>query len=31
MFDPDEAIGAAVDKKFLLKWLLEDQGHFPEQ
>ena len=32
MFDPDEAMTAAVDKrKFLLKRLLEDQGHFPEQ
>ena len=32
MFDPDEAIAAAVDKrKFLLKRLLEDQGRFPEQ
>ena len=32
MFDPDEAIAAAVKKrKFLLKWLLEDQGRFPEQ
>ena len=30
MFDPDEAIAAAVDKrKFLLKRLLEDQGRFP--
>ena len=29
MFDPDEAIAAAVDKrKFLLKRLLEDQGRF---
>ena len=32
MFDPDEAIGAAVKKrKFLLKRLLEHQGGFPEQ
>ena len=32
MFDPDEAIAAAVKKrKFLLKQLLEDQGRFPEQ
>ena len=32
MFDPDEAMTAAVDKrKFLLKRLLEDQGHFPGQ
>ena len=32
MFDPDEAMAAAVDKrKFLLKRLLEDQGRFPEQ
>ena len=32
MFDPDEAIAAAVDKrKFLLKRFLEDQGRFPEQ
>ena len=32
MFDPDEAIAAAVDKrKFLLKRLLEGQGRFPEQ
>ena len=32
MFDPDEAIAAAVDKrKFLLKRLLEDQGRFLEQ
>ena len=32
MFDPDEAMVAAVDKrKFLLKRLLEDQGRFPEQ
>ena len=32
MFDHDEAITAAVDKKrFLLKRLLEDQGRFPEQ
>ena len=32
MFDPDEAIAAAVRKrKFLLKRLLEDQGRFPEQ
>ena len=32
MFDPDEAIAAAVRKrKFLLKWLLDDQGGFPEQ
>ena len=32
MFDPDEAIAAAVKKrKFLLKRLLEDQGRFPEQ
>ena len=30
MFDPDEAIAAALDKrKFLLKRLLEDQGRFP--
>ena len=29
MFDPDEAIAAAVDKrKFLLKRLLEDQERF---
>ena len=29
MFDPDEAMAEAVDKrKFLLKELLEDQGHF---
>ena len=29
MFDPDEAIVAAIDKrKFLLKQLLQDQGHF---
>ena len=29
MFDPDEAMAAAVDKrKFLLKRLLEDQGRF---
>ena len=32
MFDPDEAIAAAVKKrKFLLKRLLEDQERFPEQ
>ena len=32
MFDPDEAIAAAVKKrKFLLKRLLEGQGRFPEQ
>ena len=32
MFDPDEAIAAAVKKrKFLLKRLLEDRGRFPEQ
>ena len=32
MFDPDEAIGAAVKKrKSLLKRLLEGQGRFPEQ
>ena len=32
MFDPDEAIAAAVKKrKFLLKRLLESQGRFPEQ
>ena len=32
MFDPDEAIAVAVDKrKFLLKRLLEDQARFPEQ
>ena len=32
MFDPDEAIAAAVKKEtFLLKRLLEDQGRFPEQ
>ena len=32
MFDQDEAIAAAVDKrKFLLKRLLEDQERFPEQ
>ena len=32
MFDQDEAIAAAVDKrKFLLKRLLEDQGRFLEQ
>ena len=32
MFDPDEAITAAVKKrKFLLKRLLECQGRFPEQ
>ena len=32
MFDQDEAIAAAVDKrKFLLKRLLEGQGRFPEQ
>ena len=30
-FDPDEALEAAVDKrKFLLKRLLEDQGHFSD-
>ena len=30
MFDSDEAIAAALDKrKFLLKRLLEDQGRFP--
>ena len=29
MFDPDEGMAAAVDKrKFLLKRLLEDQGRF---
>ena len=32
MFDQDEPIAAAVDKrKFLLKRLLEGQGRFPEQ
>ena len=32
MFDPDEAIAAAVKKRrFLLKRLLEDQRRFPEQ
>ena len=32
MFDPDEAIAAALKKrKFLLKRLLEGQGRFPEQ
>ena len=32
MFDQDEAIAAAVDKrKFLLKPLLEDQRRFPEE
>ena len=32
MFDRNEAIAAAVDKrKFLLKRLLEDQGRFPEE
>ena len=32
MFDADEATAAAVKKrKFLLKWLLEDQQRFPEQ
>ena len=32
MFDPDEAIAAAVKKrKFLLKRLLEGQRYFPEQ
>ena len=31
MFDPDEAIAAAVKRKFLLKRPLEDQGRFPEQ
>ena len=32
MFDPDEAIAAAVKKRiFLLKRLLEHQGGFPEQ
>ena len=32
MFDPHEAIAAAVNKrKFLLKRLLEGQGRFPEQ
>ena len=32
MFDPDEAIAAAVKKrKFLLKRLLEDQGRFPQE
>ena len=32
MFDPDEVIAAAVDKrKFLLKRLLEGQGRFPGQ
>ena len=30
MFDPDEAIAAALDKrKFLLERLLEDQRRFP--
>ena len=29
MFDPDEAIVAAIDKrKFLLKHFLQDQGRF---
>ena len=31
MLDPDEAIAAAVKRKFLLKRLLKDQGRFPEQ
>ena len=32
VFDQDEAMAAAVDKrKFLLKRLLEGQGRFPEQ
>ena len=31
MFDSDEAIAAAVKRKFLLKRLLEDQGRFPKQ
>ena len=32
MFDQDEAISAAVDKrKFLLQRLLEYQGRFPEE
>ena len=32
IFDQDEAMAAAVDKrKFLLKRLLEDQGRFPKQ
>ena len=32
MFDPDEAIAAAVKKrKFLLKRLLQDLRRFPEQ
>ena len=32
MFDPDEAMAAAVNKrKFLLKRLLEDRRRFPEQ
>ena len=32
MFDQDEAIAAAVDKrKFLFKRLLENRGRFPEQ
>ena len=32
MFNPDEAIAAAVKKRtFLLKRLLEGQGRFPEQ
>ena len=32
MFDQDEAIAATVKKKkFLLKRLLEDQIHFPEE
>ena len=32
MFDPDEAIAAAVkERKFLLRRLLEGQGRFPEQ
>ena len=32
MFDQDEAMAAAVNKRtFLLKRLLEDQGRFPEQ
>ena len=30
MFDPDEAIAAALDKRnYLLKRLLEDQGRYP--
>ena len=32
LFDPDEAIAAAVGKRnFLFKRILEDQGRFPEQ